>query len=130
MRKHEFISNSTILLFLLICHLSASWTYLPYTTILATRKRFIPCYSSRTSTSHESKSRTSLSNCERITSKEASKLISQTYDKGKGKGNGDNDNDNGESNLLVITSDASRGANRFTGLASILREIRYQKNDK
>lgn len=32
--------------------------------------------------------------------------------------------------LLIITSDASRGANRFSGLATILREIQYNTHDE
>lgn len=63
--------------------------------------------------------RSELPVCERITSREASSLIKTMYSTDKSN----------QSNLLVITSDASRGANRHTGLASILREIRVQRGD-
>ena len=60
--------------------------------------------------------------CKRITSREASILIQKVYDI-------DEENNDGSS-LLIITSDASRGANRHTGLASILREINVHSEGK
>ena len=55
--------------------------------------------------------------CERITSKHASTLIHSIY---KNKC---------DSNILLVTTDASRGANRHTGIASIIREICVNDND-
>ena len=56
--------------------------------------------------------------CERITSHEASNLISCLYNPEKVR-----DDDESFSSLLIITSDASRGANRHIGLATVIREI-------
>lgn len=54
--------------------------------------------------------------CVRISSKNAAEMIESTYTL---KDNADH--------LLVITSDASRGANKISGLTSLLREINVKK---
>jgi len=59
--------------------------------------------------------------CERISSVEAASLIRYAYGY-KPKRENDDDVDV-DGTLLIITSDASRGANRHTGLSSILRLI-------
>ena len=70
--------------------------------------------------------------CQRITSKQASKLIERTYNSSSINSN----NKKGECNdknssLLLITSDASRGANRHSGLTSVIRLINsYKENDE
>ena len=56
--------------------------------------------------------------CERISSSEAASLIIDAYCTKRSQ-------KSGHSGLLLITSDASRGANRLSGLTSILREIRH-----
>jgi hypothetical protein len=62
--------------------------------------------------------------CKRISSSEAASMVTDAY-------NGLDDgckfeNQSPCSGLLLITSDASRGAKRFTGITSILREIQYR----
>ena len=51
--------------------------------------------------------------CERIASDDAAKLIERAY----------NQNKNEDCSLLLMTSDASRGSNRHSGLTSIVRSI-------
>ncbi len=57
--------------------------------------------------------------CQHISSSEAAEIIENAYKKGKDK-----------CNLLLITSDASRGGKRLTGIASILREIKCKEDKK
>lgn len=66
--------------------------------------------------------------CQRITSKQASKLIEQTYNNNSSNNKEGKCNDM-NSSLLLITSDASRGANRHSGLTSILRLINCHKEN-
>ncbi len=59
--------------------------------------------------------------CQRITSQDASTLIRRIYEGGK--------DDCDYSSLLIVTSDASRGSKRHTGLSAFLREV-YVNNNK
>jgi hypothetical protein len=59
--------------------------------------------------------------CQRITSHDASSLIRGIYEGGK--------DDCGYSRLLIVTSDASRGSKRHTGLSAFLREICVDNNE-
>jgi len=85
--------------------------------------------------------------CERISSSDACALIKEVYSRRPDAllsppslsssspyaySYSSNTDEKSESfhNLLLITSDASRGANRRTGLASILREVNIKYNDK
>lgn len=80
------------------------------------------------STSHHimrlssSKDDQSESVCKSITSQEAADLIKFYYEKKLGEIDESGSNKDNNS-LLVITSDASRGSNRYTGFACILRQI-------
>lgn len=58
--------------------------------------------------------------CQRITSQDASTLIRRIYERGQ--------DDCDYSSLLVVTSDASRGSKRHTGLSAFLREIGVNNN--
>ena len=55
--------------------------------------------------------------CERISSLDAASLIENAYKSGL--------SEKETKSLLLITSDASRGANKLSGLSSILREIKF-----
>jgi len=62
--------------------------------------------------------------CERISSLDAASLIENAY-----RSDGGSERARTQQSLLVITSDASRGANKISGLSSILREIKFiEKN--
>lgn len=64
--------------------------------------------------------------CERISSSEAASMISNAYEGVLNPFDGKADQ---QSSLLLITSDASRGAKRLTGMTSILREIQCKEDD-
>lgn len=88
------------------------------------RTRTSLCHNSRESNTNDpTTATTSLSptTCERISSCDAALLIQNAYR----KHHSPDIHSNNDESLLLITSDASRGANRHSGLAAILREIQY-----
>lgn len=124
MKKHALKeSSSGLKIFLslsVLLHYSLqvySLSYFSTSPVVATRRPKTFLHSSRLplSTKNEKKRTKSDPICKRITSCEASQLIRNFYRTNK------EDDDDGD--LLIITSDASRGANRHIGLATVLREI-------
>ena len=58
--------------------------------------------------------------CQRISSLDAASLIENAY-----RSDGSSERARTQQSLLLITSDASRGANKISGLSAILREINF-----
>ena len=98
-KKNHFTFN--VLVFLLICGGVRSFPFQVHML-----RRSITSLHERTTISPV---------CQRIPSHEASNIIKRSYDR---QNVGDK-----RSTLLIITSDASRGANRHVGVASVIREI-------
>lgn len=115
------------------CIITSSWNYryLPrLRPVYTSRKKILgktkcntcnPISTSSTEAKFTEEENSQQPVCERITSKEAASIIEKNYI--ITKKSVENSLVENSSGLLVITSDASRGANRHTGLTAILRHI-------